>query len=126
MKMRNQAATSLVLAAVVSTILTAQSPSMEFEAASIKSNRSDAPGVGGLGFAPGGIRARNQSPVRMLQIAVGVQPDQIVGAPSWAANEGFDINARVGPNVVFNPMTMLGPMLLNLLTYRFQLKTHHE
>src|SRR5258705_5265074 len=78
-----------------------------FEVASIKPNRSDAPGVGGLGFAPGGIRARNQSPVRMLEIALGVQSDQVVGAPSWAMNEGFDINAKVGSNVVFNPMTML-------------------
>jgi uncharacterized protein (TIGR03435 family) len=97
-----------------------------FEVASIKPNNADAPGVGGLGFAPGGIRARNQSPARMLEIALGVQSDQVVGAPSWAKNEGFDVNARVSSNVVFNPMTMLGPMLLNLLEDRFQLKTHHE
>jgi uncharacterized protein (TIGR03435 family) len=97
-----------------------------FEVASIKPNRSDAPGVGGLGFAPGGIRARNQSPVRLLEIALSVQPDQVVGAPSWATNEGFDINAKVGSNVAFNPMTMLGPMLFNLLESRFQLKMHHE
>ena len=111
---------------ISSTRLHGQARPPSFEVASIKPNTNDAPGVGGLGFAPGGIRARNQSPVRILEIALGVQPDQVVSAPSWATNEGFDINARVGSNVVFNPTTMLGPMLLNLLETRFQLKMHHE
>jgi uncharacterized protein (TIGR03435 family) len=125
--MRSRTAASLVLAAVVSTASSAaQGPARAFEVASIKPNKSDAPGAGGLGFAPGGILARNLSPATLLTMALGVQPDQVVNAPAWAANERFDVNAKVGPNVVFSPMTMFRPMLLNLLENRFQLKMHHE
>lgn len=125
--MRSRTAASLVLAAVVSTASSAaQGPARAFEVASIKPNKSDAPGAGGLGFAPGGILARNLSPATLLTMALGVQPDQVVNAPAWATNERFDVNAKVGPNVVFSPTTMFRPMLLNLLENRFQLKMHHE
>ena len=122
-----RAVTSLVLVAAFSTTgLAAQTPTQSFEVVSIKPNKSDPPGVGGMGFAPGGIRARNQSPVAMLEMALSLQPDQIVDTSSWGAKERFDINARVAQGQVFNPMTMFGPMLLSVLTDRFQLKTHHE
>jgi uncharacterized protein (TIGR03435 family) len=125
--MGRRATASLVLAAFVSTAsLAAQGPARVFEVASIKPNRSDAPGTGGLGFAPAGIIARNLSPATLLTMALGVQPDQVVNVPSWAANERFDVNAKVGPSVVFSPTTMFKPMLLDLLESRFQLRTHHE
>ncbi len=117
----------IILAAVFSTaVLAAQSPVPAFEVASIKANTTDAVGVGGLGWGPDSIRARNQSPASLVRTAFGVLPDQVVGAPSWAATERFDINAKVAPRVVFNAMTMLQPMLRNLLEDRFRLKIHHE
>src|SRR5262245_8977453 len=118
---------TIMLAAVLSAAtLAAQTPVPAFEVASIKANTSDAPDVGGLGFTMDGIRARNLSPAKMLPMAFGVQPDQIVETPSWAATERFDINAKVAPGVVFNPMTMFGPMVVRLLEERFQLRVHHE
>lgn len=99
---------------------------LKFEIASVKPNTSDAPGIGGLGFAPNGIRARNASPATLLWMAFDVQPDQIVDTPSWATNERFDINANISSGHIFNPTTMFAPMLLNLLVDRFRLETHHE
>ena len=104
----------------------ADQKTLAFEVASIKPNSSGAPGPGGLGWGPNGIRASNIAPASLLTFAFGVQADQIAGTPSWASNDRFDINARVGPGQVFDPMTMVGPLLLNLLADRFQLKTHHE
>jgi uncharacterized protein (TIGR03435 family) len=99
--MRSRTTASLVLAAAVSTASSAaQGPPRAFEVASIKPNKSDAPGAGGLGFAPGGILARNLSPAALLTMALGVQPDQVINAPAWATDERFDVNAKVGPNVV--------------------------
>jgi uncharacterized protein (TIGR03435 family) len=116
-----------MLAAVFSTALvTAQTPTPAFEVATIKPNKSDAVGVGGLGWGPDSIRARNQSPASLLRMAFGVQADQIVDAPAWAGAERFDINAKVAPGIVFNAMTMLQPMLRHLLEDRFRLKIHHE
>ena len=99
---------------------------LAFEVASIKPNSSGAPGPGGLGWGPNGIRASNMAPATLLSFALGVQADQIADTPSWASNDRFDINARVRPGQTFDPMTMVGPMLLNLLEERFRLKTHHE
>src|SRR5437763_8419998 len=117
------AATSLVR-------LLAQGPTDQnaraFEVAAIKPNSADAVGVGGLGWGPDSIRARNQSPASLLRIAFGVQADQIIDLPAWAATERFDISAKVAPGIVFNAMTMLQPMLRNLLEDRFRLTVHHE
>jgi uncharacterized protein (TIGR03435 family) len=104
---------------------TEQKP-LAFEVASIKPNSSDAPGVGGLGWGPDSIRATNIPPSTLLWMAFGVQPDQIIDTPSWATTERYNINAKIPRGGVFNPTTMLEPMLLNLLADRFQLKTHHE
>ena len=54
--------------------LFAQGPdqnALAFEVASIKPNSSDAAGVGGLGWGPNSIRARNQSPASLLRMAFG-------------------------------------------------------
>src|SRR5215467_1129188 len=110
--------------------LLAQGPTdqkaLAFEVASIKPNRSDAVGVGGLGWGADSIRARNQSAASLLRMAFGAQADQIIDAPAWAATERFDIAAKLAPGVVFNAMTMLQPTLRHLLEDRFQLKVHHE
>lgn len=117
----------IILAAVLSaTALAAQPPTPAFEVATIKPNKTDAAGVGGLGWGPDSIRGRNQSPVSLIRIAFGVLPDQVVGVPDWATTDRFDISAKVAPGVLFNPMTMLGPMLQRLLADRFQLKVRHE
>ena len=80
--MRSRTAASLVLAAVVSTAPSAaQGPPRAFEVASIKPNKSDAPGAGGLGFAPGGILARNLSPAVLLTMELGVQPSSLWPVP---------------------------------------------
>jgi uncharacterized protein (TIGR03435 family) len=62
----------------------------------------------------------------LLRMAFGAQADQIIGAPAWVDTERFDITAKVAPGVVFNPMTMLQPMLRHLIEDRFRLKLHRE
>src|SRR5437016_5702198 len=97
-----------------------------FEVATIKPNNTDPPDRGGLGFTLDGIRARNQAPADLVRMAFGLQKDQVIGTPSWASTERFDIIAKLAPGTVFNAMTMFRPTLQNLLTTRFQLKVHHE
>ena len=90
----------IILAAVLSTaLLAARSPATTFEVASIKSNKSDAPDLAGLGWGPDTVRARNQSPASLVRTAFGVQPDQVVDTPAWATTDRFDINAKVAPRV---------------------------
>jgi uncharacterized protein (TIGR03435 family) len=123
--------TLLLVGALYAPWLHAQSPLASssggpaFEVASIKPNKTDAPSIVGMGFAPDGIRARNVPPSTMLWMALGVQPDQIVEVPPWATTDRFDIIAKVAPGEVFNTK-MFSPMLLHLLADRFQLKMHHE
>src|SRR4029079_19226178 len=94
--------TAILIATSAVRLLGQAQTALSFDVASIKPNRSDAVGVGGLGWGADFIRARNQSPASLLRMAFGAQADQIIDAPAWADTERFDITAKVAPGVVFN------------------------
>jgi uncharacterized protein (TIGR03435 family) len=70
-------------------------------------------------------------PVQMLmRFAFGVEADRIIGAPSWAQSNRYDIEAKVAPEDAPKLDKLKAEdrraMLLPLLVERFNLKYHHE
>lgn len=102
-----------------------QTPPTRFDVASVKRSRPANDGVSTLTVVPGGVRVINLPLSTILWMAHGVQQDQVVNVPSWAASENFDITAKVPAGAPLN-MDTFRPMLVDLLGERFELKTHHE
>src|SRR5262249_19248782 len=70
-----------------------------FEVATLKQNKSGERG-GGIRRFPGGRVGVTNMPVRgIIGFAYGVQgPYQLVGGPSWLADDKFDITAKMAGN----------------------------
>ena len=61
---------------------------------------------------------------QLVQMAFGVDADQIEGAPSWLADQHFDVAAKGASP--FSPPNQWQDMLRTLLEERFQLRTRRE
>jgi uncharacterized protein (TIGR03435 family) len=95
----------------------------EFEVSQVKINK-DAQAKPYFRFVGGRIDALAIPMKEMIEFAYGVDDDNmVVGAPSWAEHELYDIVAKTDPTVDFVGMQ---PMLQKLLEERFHLKVHHE
>jgi len=103
---------------------------MSFEAASIRPNKSG-------DFSqfirrqPGGRMTVTNMPLRaLITFAYQLQQQQLVGGPSWVANDRFDIVAKMeGDPAPVAPGAGPDPLMLamrTLLTERFKLVTHKE
>jgi len=101
-----------------------------FEAASIRPNKSG-------DFSqfirrqPGGRMTVTNMPLRVLiTFAYQLQQQQLIGGPSWVANDRFDIVAKMeGDPAPVAPGAGPDPLMLamrTLLTERFKLVTHKE
>ena len=113
----------LFAALVAGISLHAQAPppaaSPAFDAASIKPNRS-AESRRSFRIEPGGnVTASNVTLRHLMWNAYQVQDFQIIGGPSWAATERYDIVARAGENPRPEQVRL---MLRSLLADRFKLK----
>jgi uncharacterized protein (TIGR03435 family) len=101
----------------------------KYEVASIKPSSPDARGFM-LMMKPAGIDLKDSPVQTLLQLAFGVEPDRIVGAPDWVRSRRFDIEAKVtpedAPKMEKLKMEQRRAMLLPLLEERFGLKYHHE
>jgi uncharacterized protein (TIGR03435 family) len=100
--------------------------SLSFEAADVHvSPKSANPNVQSLGgFARGGrYQFRNATMLDLIASAYGVEPDKVLGGPSWLETDRFDILAKA-PTSVTTPATKL--MLRSLLADRFKLVFHNE
>ena len=116
---------SLLVAVGMVVTLSAQTPKLAFEVASVKANKS---GDVFVRFPPGGPRRYQMInvPLRMLiQVAFDVQSVLIVNAPDWTQNERFDITAKI-PEDVQLARGVEAAMLRALLDERFKLVTHRE
>ena len=100
-----------------------RSAQLQFDVASIKESTSlDAGGT--MRFLPdGGIRGQNLPARSLVTTAYQLQPYQLVGAPDWARNTRYDIEAR--PSDVATQEQSLA-MLQALLVQRFRLAFHRE
>jgi len=95
-----------------------------FDVASVRPNSSAA--ASELRALPNGRLIGTNIPLRrLIQRAYKLHDAQIIGAPDWAANERFDVDARTarapagGPDAVF-------PLLQPLLADRFHLRAHMD
>ncbi len=95
-----------------------------FEVASIKPNRSNAPGSS-IHISRGLVRMENVSLKKVMLNAWGVPDDReyMIDGPAWLATEHFDINARFPADA---NLFQVRQMLQTLLAGRFQLALHRE
>jgi uncharacterized protein (TIGR03435 family) len=133
------AALAFVVTATAAGLLHAQAPStgavdpnLAFEAASVKANKSGDQFIR-FGSPPGRFIATNVPLREIVRSAYGVQAFQLIGLPSWAESERFDINAKIpGDTPSFGPpgtpgaQSPIAVMLQNLLAERFRMKAHRE
>jgi uncharacterized protein (TIGR03435 family) len=120
----------LLVSACGSHIATAQSPesvkfSVRFEVASVRPavRDEDAPSFmrGGPGTsAPERITFERQPLVRLLNVAYGLDYDQISG-PGWIGTELYSVVAKVPPGTTQEQVKL---MWQGLLAERFHLRTH--
>jgi uncharacterized protein (TIGR03435 family) len=97
-----------------------------FEAATIKPTPSADP-ANGYWSRPGIGRfyAHSLSLQFLIQLAYGIESNQIAGKPSWLDSDNFDIDAKPEEGVKLSP-DELKPRLQSLLADRFHLVAHFE
>jgi bla regulator protein blaR1 len=127
--------TLLLLAPVLPIAQTPAQPGPQFEVASIKPNKSG-DGRVMLGVQPGGRFTATNVPLRLLiRNAYQLQDFQIVGGPSWIADERFDIVAKAEAGDTMgdpfraeqNGQPSRGQLMMRaLLADRFKLVVHNE
>src|SRR5205814_1064416 len=92
--------------------------------ASVKANKSGAPGAGAAGdrFSNGQWRTTNM-PLRLLmrQVFERFQELDLTGGPGWLDIDRWDINAKSD-----SPTADMRAMMRTVLADRFKLITHHE
>jgi hypothetical protein len=94
-----------------------------FDAASIKENSTPTNG-GTLRRTPnGGVIAEHFALAPLITLAYGLQPFQLTGAPSWAAQTSYNINAKAPDG---SSRHQMNEMLQALLVDRFHLSFHRE
>jgi len=123
--------TTAVAAALAAATVSAQTDTRPaFAVATIKKNTSgDA--ARGMRLQPGGrIVVTNQPLRQLITFAYSLQPQQLVGGPSWLDTDRFDITAQAEGNI--SPTPPGGPpgpaqlMMQRLLAERFGLVVHSE
>jgi uncharacterized protein (TIGR03435 family) len=123
----------LVAAAAV---LSAQQPpaagdSYSFEVATLKQNKSGERG-GGIRRLPGGrVTVTNMAARFLITFAYQLGQYQLVGGPSWLADDKFDITAKIEGNPEWEGPGSGKPdpiqvAMRKLLAERFKLKIHRE
>lgn len=98
-----------------------------FDVASIKPNASNDIHRIGIQIQPGGRFAATGVPLRVLiSMAYNVRDFQILNAPSWTADQRYDINAKSETAGDQTSMEQIRPMLKALLAERCGLKLREE
>jgi uncharacterized protein (TIGR03435 family) len=108
-------------------------PTYEYDVVSIKANKSGSAIPGGR-QSDVGIDVTNFPLVFLIQAALGVSPDRIIGLPGWLSTDRFDVNAKMDPEVVDalkklsqdDRKTVQQNMLQALFADRCKLKFHRE
>jgi uncharacterized protein (TIGR03435 family) len=105
--------------------------SYNFEVATLKQNKSGERG-GGIRRLPGGrVTVTNMPPRQLINFAYQLGQWQLLGGPSWLADDKFDITAKMEGNPEWGgPGTgMPDPITIAMrkfLSERFKLKIHIE
>ena len=111
---------------------TTATPSLSFEVASIKPNRSGDMRIG-IRFQPGRFTTTGTTVKQLIAIAYDVRDFQVTGGPSWISSDKFDIDAKE-PDGLSDELAKLSPdqrhekmglLIQSLLADRFGLKVSH-
>jgi uncharacterized protein (TIGR03435 family) len=104
--------------------------SIAFDAVSVKPDDGSSPGWS-IGLQPGRFVADNISLRTMIVTAYSIQPNQLIGDPSWVNNDRWDVVATMPAGLPPPPLgsgpsgnTMLA--LRTMLADRFGLQMHRE
>ena len=125
--MRNSA---MIFGFLVASACYGQTSTVQFDVVSVKMHAPENQG-GGIQLLPNGIRLANLPLPDFIREAYGLAVnDQIVGIPSWAISQRFDIEAKVDSADVaaFRKLTLDQIRLMGrpILTSRFKLMSHEE
>jgi uncharacterized protein (TIGR03435 family) len=102
------------------------SPSPSFEVATIRPNAGADPSRGEWSLPDTGIfRAKGLSLEYLIELAYGLNPNEVVNGPSWLGYDVFDISAKPETGIKLS-REELRPRLQTLLRERFHLRTHNE
>ena len=107
--------------------ITNQSTDFHYDVVSIKPNKS---GGGGINFSEraNGYSAENAPVVSFLMYAYDIEDDRIVGLPSWASTNRFDLAAKMLSDNIYDHLTQeqKSKMMGEVLSSRFGIKAHFE
>jgi uncharacterized protein (TIGR03435 family) len=97
---------------------------LEFEVATIKPSQEGQQGVG-INVQGREFRTRNTKLTDLLTFAYGLHAKQLIGLPSWADNDRYDILAPLPPEGMPSDV-QLRTMMQNLIIERFGMQFHKE
>ena len=117
----NRVVTIILVAVLMSTMLTAQQATPTFEVASVRPNVSDTPPSMTVP-SEGTVAITNVPLINIITNAYAMPPFRIVGVPEWVQRERFDITAKPPDDPSPNQLAMLR----TLLEERFKLRVHRE
>jgi len=128
--MQNRAMIFGILVASACYAQTQTDTPVQFDVVSVKMHNPENQG-GGIQLLPNGIHLVNLPLQDFIREAYGLTlNDQIVGTPSWANSERFDVEAKVDSADVaaFRKLTLdqIRQMGRPILTNRFKLASHEE
>ncbi len=98
-------------------------PPMQFDVASIRRSPPDAADRASRMQPGGNYRATNLTLQQLVAIAYNVPTTRVLGGPSWAATDRYDIAAKAHADATSRDT---GPLLQSLLRERFNLSVVHE
>jgi uncharacterized protein (TIGR03435 family) len=105
---------------------TAQLP-LRFEVISVRAHKSAGNESSDRRVLPGGRFVATGTTARtLMRIAFGTDDNRMSGAPSWADNEIYDIDAITVDRTEITTPQQFQQCILSLLEDRFQLKYHRE
>ncbi len=113
---------------------TATTPSLTFDVASIKPDRSSGRGINiSISFSDDGFTATGVTVKDLIEAAYEVRDFQVSGTPDWAGSDKFTVNAKMDEQTMeaFNKLTPgqksgQRPLMVRaLLEERFRLKLSH-
>src|SRR4051812_37759717 len=112
---------SLTISIGVASAQVAPPPRLAFEVSSVKAN--DSATMIGNRFDPERAQWTGMPLRNLIEVAYGLNGDQITGGPSWVSSDRWDVEAKSnGPTTMAQKMAMLQ----TLLEERFQLQCHRE
>jgi uncharacterized protein (TIGR03435 family) len=119
---RRVAAIVAVVSPLAYVIATAQARP-QFEIADVHVSAARAGGMRGGGIRAGMYQIQNATMVDLIKTAYGIEPDKVMGGPSWLELDQYDVYAKATASASADTAKL---MLQLLLAERFKLVLHRD